>query len=260
MPATNQGNLADVRYEMCWVFVDEYECGWTSGGISISGSSDTTGIEVDQETDPIINITTGTTTEITVPLAQWNRHNLELAFPGSEWRGTPPNEYLVIGSGSSAQSHTLRLHPKDMADDNFTKDIFFPNVTVSTNLDIAINKGELQLLNLTFSVGPGNPPVAERAGDKIYLGNIPVGARHAVTAIEVTPATLALTVNQQSQLTCKITPENATIKGVTWTSSDDSVVTVSPLGVVFALAAGTATITATTLDGGLTDTCVVTVS
>jgi uncharacterized protein YjdB len=260
MPATNQGNLADVRYELCWVFVDEYECGWTSGGIAISGSSDSSGIEVDQETDPIITVTTSTTTEITVPLAQWNRHNLELAFPGSEWRGTSPNEYLVVGSGGSTPTHTLRLHPKDMSDDDFSKDIFFPNVTVSTNLDIAINKGELQLLNLTFTVGPGNPPVTEKAGDKMYVGNVPAGARHAVTAIEVTPATLTLTVNQQQQLTWKITPENATIKGVTWTSSDDDVATVSALGVVFALTAGTATITATTLDGGETDTCAVTVS
>jgi uncharacterized protein YjdB len=245
---------------MCWVFVDEYECGWTSGGISISGSSDSTGIEVDQETDPIITVTTGTTTEITVPLAQWNRHNLELAFPGSEWRGTSPNEYLVVGSGGSSPSHTLRLHPKDRDDDDFSKDLFFPNATVSTNLDITINKGELQLLNLTFSVGPGNPPIAERAGDKIYYGNIPVGARNSVTGIDVDPTTLALTVNQQSQLRYTLTPENSTIKGVTWSSSDDNVATVSDLGVVFALTAGMATITATTLDGGLTDNCTVTVS
>jgi uncharacterized protein YjdB len=260
MPSTNQGNLADVRYEMCWVFVDEYECGWTSGGINISGSSDSSGVEVDQETDPVITVTTSTTTEITVPLAQWNEHNLELAFPGSEWRGTSPNKYLVVGSGGTTQTHTLRLHPKNMSDDDFSKDIFFPNVTVSTNLDIAINKGELQLLNLTFTVGPGNPPVTEKAGDKIYIGNIPVGARHAVTAIEVTPATATMSVNQQLQLAWVITPENATIKGVTWKSSDNDVATVSDLGVVFALDTGTATITATTLDGAKTDTCAVSVS
>ena len=52
--------------------------------------------------------------------------------------------------------------------------------------------------------------------------------------------------------------ENATNKNITWQTSDDTVATITN-GVVTAIGAGTATITATTEDGSFTDTCTVTV-
>jgi uncharacterized protein YjdB len=56
-----------------------------------------------------------------------------------------------------------------------------------------------------------------------------------------------------------VTPSNASNKNVYWTSSDQSVATVNNTGKVAAIAAGTATITVTTKDGGKTATCKVTV-
>jgi uncharacterized protein YjdB len=50
-------------------------------------------------------------------------------------------------------------------------------------------------------------------------------------------------------LTAEISPENATDKSITWTSSNESVVTVSDKGVVKAVAHGTAVITATASNG-----------
>ena len=47
---------------------------------------------------------------------------------------------------------------------------------------------------------------------------------------------------------------------VTWKSSNTSIVTVSNLGVVTAKAAGSATITVTTVDGNKTATCKITVT
>lgn len=61
-------------------------------------------------------------------------------------------------------------------------------------------------------------------------------------------------------LTAAAEPDNATDKTVTWTSSDPAVATVDANGKVTAVAAGSATITATTADGGFTDTCEVTVT
>ena len=258
--ATNQGKLDEIRIEMCWVFVDGFECGWTQGGITISGSSETTGVEVDQETDPIINVITGTTTEITVPFTQWNFRNLQLAFPGSEIRGTGNDQYLAVGSASGTQSHTLRLHPKDKDDDDFSEDIFFTNVTVSSDLDISITKGELQLLNVTFNAGPGSPPIAEVRGDKFYIGRLPASARVAVESIAVTPTTLTLTVDAEEKLTTEILPENATVKTVTWESDDEAVAMVDDQGTVYAIGAGAANVTATTKDGAKVATCAVTVT
>ena len=57
----------------------------------------------------------------------------------------------------------------------------------------------------------------------------------------------------------EITPEDATNKNVTWTSSDTNVATVSESGRVAVYRVGSATITATTEDGGFTASCTLTV-
>ena len=84
------------------------------------------------------------------------------------------------------------------------------------------------------------------------------------TTISVTGVTLnsnaeTLTVGGTFQLIHTITPDNATNKNVTWTSSDVNIVEVSASGLVTAKATGTATITVTTADGDKTTTCAITV-
>jgi hypothetical protein len=54
-------------------------------------------------------------------------------------------------------------------------------------------------------------------------------------------------------------PESATNKNITWSSSDENIVSTENAGSLTAKNVGTATITATAADGGYTDTCVVTV-
>ena len=69
-----------------------------------------------------------------------------------------------------------------------------------------------------------------------------------------------MTKGETLQLTATVLPEDATDKSVTWTSSDVAVATVDQNGLVTAVGAGTATITATTVDGSnLTASCAVTV-
>lgn len=82
----------------------------------------------------------------------------------------------------------------------------------------------------------------------------------AVTGVNLTPANLSLTTGATGNLTGAVVPSNATIKTMTFTSSNTNVATVNQSGVVTAVAAGTATITATTTDGNKTDTSVVTVT
>ena len=60
-------------------------------------------------------------------------------------------------------------------------------------------------------------------------------------------------------LEATVSPDNATNKSVTWESNNTSVATVDANGKVSAVAAGSATITVTTVDGGETATCAVTV-
>ncbi len=81
-----------------------------------------------------------------------------------------------------------------------------------------------------------------------------------VTSISLDRNTATMNAGESFALVVTILPEDATDKSVTWKSSNDGVATVSVDGVVTAVGAGTADVTATANDGsGLSATCVVTV-
>ena len=77
------------------------------------------------------------------------------------------------------------------------------------------------------------------------------------TGVTLNRTELSLSVGGSATLTATVTPANATVKTVTWRSSDALVITVKN-GVVTAVGVGTATVTATT-SNGKTATCTVTV-
>lgn len=81
----------------------------------------------------------------------------------------------------------------------------------------------------------------------------------SVTAVALDKTTLSLKPEATAALVATITPSEATNKKVTWSSSSETVATVSD-GTVTAVAEGTATITVRTEDGGFTATCTVTVA
>lgn len=82
----------------------------------------------------------------------------------------------------------------------------------------------------------------------------------AVRTITLSSGTLTLVTGNSATLTASVLPANASNPGVGWTSSNTAVATVSG-GVVKAVGAGTATITAVASDGsGTTASCKVTVS
>lgn len=80
-----------------------------------------------------------------------------------------------------------------------------------------------------------------------------------VESVSLDETSALLKVGDGLQLTATVLPEEATDKSVTWTSSDEDVAMVDD-GYVLAVGAGTATITVTTNDGGMTATCEITVS
>lgn len=82
----------------------------------------------------------------------------------------------------------------------------------------------------------------------------------AVQSIALNKSTATVAVDATETLTVTFTPTGATNKAVVWSTSDNTKAVVSQTGVVTGKAAGEATITATTIDGGKTDTCTVTVT
>ncbi len=81
-----------------------------------------------------------------------------------------------------------------------------------------------------------------------------------VTSVAVSPQSLTLKMNEKKTLTTTFEPTNATVKRVTWSSSNESIASVSATGVVRGINEGEAFIVATAVDGGKQDSCVVTVT
>lgn len=73
--------------------------------------------------------------------------------------------------------------------------------------------------------------------------------------ITINKSSTTLKENESEKLSITYTPTNATIKNVTWTSSDTNVVRVDSTGKITGIQPGSATITAKSSDGGYTSTC-----
>lgn len=82
----------------------------------------------------------------------------------------------------------------------------------------------------------------------------------AIVAVDVAPTTASVAVGETVDLEAEVTPVGAN-QTVTWSTSDATKATVSETGLVTGVAAGSATITATSVaDPTKTDTCAVTVT
>ena len=163
------------------------------------------------------------------------------------------------------------------------------NITSETSVKDGLEMGKT--VTLTATVSPSNatyPSVTWSSNDKTvatvsstgvvtalkpgYVTIIATAARgfvYATYRIDVTGTSVTgvaldstsetMTVGGTKTLTATVSPSNASVQTVTWTSSDETVASVDENGKVTALKAGEATITVTTTDGSKKATCEVTV-
>ena len=105
----------------------------------------------------------------------------------------------------------------------------------------------------------GNAIITAKSGDKSDFITITVEAKVIpVTGVSLDKTQITIKVGESETLTPTITPEDATNKKVSWTSSNDNVATVED-GKVVGVQPGSVTITVTTEDGAKTAECPVTV-
>ena len=114
-----------------------------------------------------------------------------------------------------------------------------------------INPSEVNysITSLFGTAGTWKIKVASTSNASIFgTVNITVNAI-PVTGISVTGAEATVEEESQLQLTAAVTPNNATIQTVTWSSNHESIATVNTNGLVTGVSAGEARITATATDG-----------
>lgn len=89
---------------------------------------------------------------------------------------------------------------------------------------------------------------------------IPVTIIVPVREVEITSDQTSVPIGGTLQLTAAVKPENATMQGVVFSSSDESVFTVTEDGLVTGVSHGKATVTAASADGKATDKTRITVT
>lgn len=168
---------------------------------------------------------------------------------------------LNMGEGEGALLTVTPGENAPYATNIFIYDENFNLVLASDNMQHEITYPEEKFLPETLGL---YYIVVTTFGDiTLYEGDIVFSIEYYqpvhATGITVTPETLHVGRGRYAQLIGNIEPANCDFPEIIWESSDESVVIVSDRGLLYGISDGSATITATVLDGGFTDTVDITV-
>ena len=159
-----------------------------------------------------------------------------------------PWDMQISVNGVKTKEFTLKMLPGMWWTSPFTDD---PNF-----VEFPLKKGN-NLIRLSTPTSTGNPGYMPNV-DLFKLITV-TDPYVAVTSVTVDATNLSLFINDTYQLKATVLPVEATVKGVKFSSSVNSIASVSANGLITATKIGTATITVTTADGSKKATCVVTV-
>ena len=149
---------------------------------------------------------------------------------------------VTLSAGETVQL-TATISPENATDKTVSWSSSNTNVATVTNGKVA-------------AVAAGSATITAQAGNVKAECSVTVSPTE-VTSITLNKTSVTLSAGETVQLTATISPENATDKTVSWSSSNTNVATVTN-GKVAAVAAGSATITAQA--GNVKAECSVTVS
>ena len=149
----------------------------------------------------------------------------------------------LYGSGQL----TATVFPSDAANKNV--------VWASSNKTVANVDSTGKVLGITI----GTATITATTADGSFTASCEVTVVSPVKGVTLDPTSMTINLYGTGKLTATISPANATNKEVRWTSSNKTIVNVDATGKLTGISVGTATITVTTVEGGKTATCIVTV-
>ena len=174
----------------------------------------------------------------------------------------PSTDVKVTGVEISRKSATLKV-----GDAISLEAIVSPSDATNKNVEWTISDNTVVSFenNIVVALKEGNSTITVRTVDGGFTDqcNIVVNPKNNndvhVSSITLSDKTLELKEGESKTLSVTVLPTNATNKNYFWSTSDKDVASIDN-GVVAANKKGTATITVISEDGGLTDTCEVTVT
>ena len=175
--------------------------------------------------------------------ALWNEsENADVAVTGVR---------LLQDSVVIARTKELTLEYELLPDNAGNKDVYWR----STNPGVAKVKD-----GVVTGMSDGTALIIVTTDDGDYADTCSVRVREGVLGVVLRVRSLSLNVGQTKHLTAFVSPTDAEDKSVEWASADEQVATVDTEGNVTGVGAGETDVTVTTVDGGFTASCHVTVN
>lgn len=201
--------------------------------------------------------------------------NNATTYGSSVFTGAPTSLTLYGFTGSTtdtyATNNSISFVPIAVSSISMKSNPTKTQYVVGETLDVAgaaitvlYNSGSTQdmavtsnMCNVTTFTASGQQQVNVTLGEQTTSFEVTV--TNPVTGITQLPVSLTVDIGSPQTLTAAVIPSGADNPEITWSSDNGSVATVDSNGLVTGISAGTAVITATSVDGGYATSCNVTV-
>ena len=141
----------------------------------------------------------------------------------------------------------VTVYPNEASDKSVTWSSSNPSVAVVSSSGVVTG------------VAPGKTVITAKTNDGGYTDTCNITVVQSVTSVRISTGDFRLAKGKAKAVIANVFPADATNKDLIWTSANKTVATVTDGGVVTAKAAGSTSITATSVDGGFSATVTVTV-
>ena len=220
--------------------------GWKNNGAKVE-------IHIKSKIPPIIkNGSLGSKTVVYVP------EGYKEVYETTQWGGATIleevyAESIEINASDILYVGDIQTMTADFTPSNTTfKDIFWG---VSDNTTLSISQD-----GMCSALRYGIAQVTAINADHSCTDTKTIKVYEHTAGIDISKNTLRLKIGEKSTLTANTLPLETSDGLITWSTDDDMVATVDENGNVRGVSRGTCTITATSVDGGYTATCEVTVT
>lgn len=200
---------------------------------------------------------------ITVYIPNGSTNTWKSSSNWSSWYNEIREQNVTLIEVNPVESLSLNEHHLSMDIGN----TFQLSVSISpSDADDMTVKWEVEDSSIVSVDEKGDVTALKSGKTKIYVTSVPTGIQdvcevtviqHVTGIVMDVPELIFEKIGETMQLKVTIQPEDATDKSVRWSSSNPAVCSVTESGNIITLGYGTATIIATTIDGGYPATCVV---